>query len=165
MFSLETGIENSLILEQATLSTDNILRTYESLDQQHWTLADSLDIAALQSSNPSTPHASNVALTTPTQAHVSLDGTSVSPIPATTPSTNQQNAGIKEADGQERTYTALCPRMALDIQYKAGVKDFEEDLKRLMGLLSLRTPVAGLFPGWWVIRLRVRAALSFLILD
>ncbi|KZS97211.1 WD40 repeat-like protein [Sistotremastrum niveocremeum HHB9708] len=86
-------------LRLATLATDNTLRIYESLDQQHWNLSDSLDVAALPSSTPGTPHASNTVVATPTQTHANLDGGATTPTPQAGATPGHPGAGIKEADG------------------------------------------------------------------
>ncbi|KDR76431.1 hypothetical protein GALMADRAFT_246773 [Galerina marginata CBS 339.88] len=99
-------------LKLATISTDNMLRIYECIEQPSltsWQLVEELDVQSL-ASGPSPAYLSRahtVALSTPTQTHATLEGTSgqltqaLQGLQQSTSSAGQSRSGPgnREADG------------------------------------------------------------------
>ncbi|KAF9486184.1 WD40 repeat-like protein [Pholiota conissans] len=86
-------------LKLATLSTDNILRIYEPLEQPSlatWTLSDEIDIQAM-ALGPSPQNflsrAQTMALATPTQTHATLEGASASLVAQALQQAQSQGSG------------------------------------------------------------------------
>jgi nucleoporin SEH1 len=86
-------------VQQATLSTDNVLRIYEPLEQPSlatWTLSDELDIQAMALGPSPQTHlsrAQTMALATPTQTHATLEGASASLVAQALQQAQSQGSG------------------------------------------------------------------------